>query len=438
MGGKRVVVLSVVLLLWLVNVGVATGSCGNGSLALRFDGDDLVTIPNTSALNPSEITIECWVSFAQLASGPEGSDTGAQEIICKGGDQAPGSYRLLQIRGSQLSFSVGQWWLWYDATCELPLQTGHWYHIAGTYDGQTVRLYVDGDLRAAKDVGRIPVGNGSPLYFSFHDAPGYPYYLTGEMDDVRLWNYARSEEEIRATMGRPLTGHEQGLVGYWKLEEFFSDQNVLDSSPSRSNGMLGSDPNPGGDDPVRVSSTAPVVSDTTPPVITCTDKTITIAPPACAASCPSVATAIDDCDPSPVVTQVPAVGACLELGAHTVAASATDANGNSATCTATVTVVGGGTQVTLGSLGWYLIAQPHYGEHRLSDVWVRRTDTGEELSFCDAWMVGWVQADTYWYDHDEPGYKTCGCELWSADDTFRQNRGYFVCSNIDGVELIFP
>ena len=422
---------------------VIAGPCGNGNLALRFDGNDLVTIPNTSALNPPEVTIECWVSFARLASGPEGSGMGAQEIICKGGDQTPGSYRLFQWWGPtptsyRLSFGVGQWWWWQDAACELPLQTSHWYHVAGTYDGQTVRLYVDGDLRGAKDVGRIPVGNSSPLYFSFHDAPGYPYYLTGEMDDVRLWNYARSEEEIRATMSRPLTGDEQGLVGYWKLDELPSDQRVLDSSPFGSNGMLGADLNPGDDDPVRVPSTAPIVSDTTPPVITCTDKTITIAPPACAASCPSVATATDDCDSNPVVTQIPAAGACLELGAHTVAATATDANGNNATGTATVTVVTGGTQVTLGSLGWYLIAQPHQGNHLLSSVRVRRTNTGEELPYCEAWLAGWVQPDFYWYDHDSLGYKTCGCDFLSEDDTLRQCRGYWLCTDVDGLELVFP
>ena len=108
-----------------------------------------------------------------------------------------------------------------------------------------------GTLIDENDVGIIPVGNGSPLYFSFDDVRAYPYYLTGEMDEVRIWEHARSEEEIRGTMNRRLTGSEPGLAGYWNYNEVLDDQNVYDFSPYGSHGTLGADLNPGGDDPIR-------------------------------------------------------------------------------------------------------------------------------------------------------------------------------------------
>jgi probable HAF family extracellular repeat protein len=94
--------------------------------------------------------------------------------------------------------------------------------------------------------------------------------------------------------------------------------------------------------------------------------------------------------------------------------------------------------VDMPSLGWYLIAQPVLGDHQLTEIQVRRINTGETLSYCDAWLAGWVQAEFYWYDHNDPGYKTVSCDLWSDDTALRQGKGYWVCTNIDHLELIFP
>ena len=186
----------------------------------------------------------------------------------------------------------------------------------------------------------------------------------------------------------------------------------------------------------------PCASDTTPPVITCTDQTIAIPPPACAASCPAVATATDTCDPTPVVTQSPDVGACLPLGAHTVTATGTDASGNTATCTATVTVVTGGTQVTLASPGWHIIAQPHHGDHALRDsdpaVTVSK-DGGPPVPFCDAVSAGWLQSPLYYYD-DSPtggGYLSAGCDPWD-DSALREGKGYWLMTLEPNITLIFP
>ena len=78
--------------------------------------------------------------------------------------------------------------------------------------------------------------------------------------------------------------------------------------------------------------------DTTPPVITCTNPTVS-AGADCTAPCPAVATATDDTDSHPLVTQNPALGTKLSPGPHSVTATATDQSGNSSFCTAVVTVV---------------------------------------------------------------------------------------------------
>jgi beta propeller repeat protein len=178
------------------------------------------------------------------------------------------------------------------------------------------------------------------------------------------------------------------------------------------------------------------VIDQNAPVITCLNSVI-IAGDKYVAPCPSIVTVSDNCDPNPVITQSPAVGDLIPLGENIITATAIDASGNQSSCTATVTVTLP-SEIILPLLGWYNIAQPHHGDHNLADVMVKKTDTGESLPYCDAWMEGWVQSSLYYYDHDSGGYRTCGCDLWSDDNILRQGKGYWMCSDVDGLELIFP
>jgi hypothetical protein len=48
---------------------------------------------------------------------------------------------------------------------------------------------------------------------------GYSEYFEGIVDDVRIWNYARSGLEIIGDYDKLVTGSEHGLVGYWRMDE---------------------------------------------------------------------------------------------------------------------------------------------------------------------------------------------------------------------------
>ena len=121
----------------------------------------------------------------------------------------------------------------------MSLQTYRWYHLVGTYDGQDMKVYVGGVLSGTKRVGALPVGNSSPLYFGYSEGSNYPYYLTGQLDEVRVWNYARTEAEIRSNMFLSASGTQAGLVGCWQFNEALSEQTVLDCSTNGNTGFLG-------------------------------------------------------------------------------------------------------------------------------------------------------------------------------------------------------
>jgi proline iminopeptidase len=99
-------------------------------------------------------------------------------------------------------------------------QTGKWYHLAGTYDGNTIAAYVNGvgigresaSGRMSIDEADLYIGKGDPEF-------SYGEYFHGALDEIRLWNVARSEKEIQAAMNTPLTGKEEGLVAYWNFDD---------------------------------------------------------------------------------------------------------------------------------------------------------------------------------------------------------------------------
>ncbi|MCH7497345.1 MAG: hypothetical protein IH971_05795, partial [Candidatus Marinimicrobia bacterium] len=93
---------------------------------------------------------------------------------------------------------------------------GVWTHVAGTYDGISVKLYINGNL-----VNEVPYTDniGSSDVGFYISGLILRERFNGLIDEVRLWNSTRSEAEIQAKMNTTLVGNETGLAGYWPLNE---------------------------------------------------------------------------------------------------------------------------------------------------------------------------------------------------------------------------
>ncbi len=95
------------------------------------------------------------------------------------------------------------------------LSAGVWTHIAGTYDGTNLKLYINGAVIASSTAVGLHTSDGT---FSFSSS-NTNEFLDGKLDELRVWNYARSEQQIRENMHLTLSSSETGLLNYWQLNE---------------------------------------------------------------------------------------------------------------------------------------------------------------------------------------------------------------------------
>ncbi|MCH7573898.1 MAG: fibronectin type III domain-containing protein [Candidatus Marinimicrobia bacterium] len=237
--------------------------------ALQFDGvDDYVEVPDGDqwAFGDNPFSLALWVQLndgtasVSFIANDEGSGTLSKWAFWK---------EDAELRFHIKSLSLGAL---YPVRYTWTPNNGQWYHLAVTRDGSSYVLYIDGvNVYTNTLVSTVPNPN-APL--TFGQAEGI-YYLNGAIDEVRIWNVARTQADIQGSMHAQLTGSETGLVGYWRMDEA-SGLTAFDYSANGNHGALN-----GG--VARVTSTVPTVADTTPPAIptgltaTAGDQQITLA-----------------------------------------------------------------------------------------------------------------------------------------------------------------
>ncbi len=100
------------------------------------------------------------------------------------------------------------------------LPENEWTHIAATYDGLSIKIYINGNID--KDVLYDDYQNMAPLETSnMLIGKSTNYYFDGSIDEVSLWNKGLSHEEVYKNMGSSIQGNEESLIGNWKLDDNF-------------------------------------------------------------------------------------------------------------------------------------------------------------------------------------------------------------------------
>jgi hypothetical protein len=213
---------------------------------LAFDGvDDYVQVADAPALSfgngtaDTPFTMELWLRPDAVTK---------HQLMGKWGESSNQEYRLQIAQGTiRLDLrdqSTGG--MAYAFTNGGGSLLGGWHHLAVTYDGRGGATAADGIAMYLDGVAVALVRINDPAYVAMENlaAPVEigregPFWnqFAGGLDEIRVWNVARTAAEIQGAMLDELSGVESGLVAYWRLNEGAGGSSA-DDSPATNTAVL--------------------------------------------------------------------------------------------------------------------------------------------------------------------------------------------------------
>ena len=172
-----------------------------------LDGVNHLEVPHAPSLDPEQFTLEMWV---YVPSDFATATKAMPWLVCKNfHEQADGNYGVtISPRGVlQAGLNIGGGRdNRFTVEAREPLAVEAWSHLAMTYDGDTLRLFVNGKPAGEKKVGRQRRPGSRGLAFGRRqDNSGDGYHFRGAIDEIRLYDRALSAEQIRSRFTKPDT-----------------------------------------------------------------------------------------------------------------------------------------------------------------------------------------------------------------------------------------
>ena len=186
-------------------LGFPTWTNGNISAsALEFDGiDDCVSIPNAESLTPAEnFTVMAWMKPGSLTHDVVGMNKEQSYgiLVRKNGDSAVTfEFNMTNDKGRSSTVYDSNA---YDPTSNdyTPYLINQWHHVAGVYNGRKIILYINGVMIDKARASGSTLNTPSPLVIG---SGGANSFFSGAIDDVRMYNTALSDSEIRSIFHNP-------------------------------------------------------------------------------------------------------------------------------------------------------------------------------------------------------------------------------------------
>ncbi|NQT27670.1 LamG domain-containing protein [candidate division KSB1 bacterium] len=226
-----IITINILLFLFIACIKNSTGPNKSLNYAFKFDGiDDFIFVPVQSTpldTISTEITIECWInvnSYPNIA--PRILDRTDSDRGAPYGDRyllalfEPDSCVVLNLNGWIIKSN--------------PISLNEWIHVAGTYDGRKMKIYVNGMLQNVITIDTdlqvtesdLIIGNNSPMNNRQFD---------GIIDELHIWSKCKTATEIYDDINMKFEESNPSLLATWNFDEE-DDQIIIDRS---GNSLLG-------------------------------------------------------------------------------------------------------------------------------------------------------------------------------------------------------
>lgn len=203
--------------------------------AVLFDGDnDFIQMDSTLGLGSSSHTVEAWVKIPVIGTG--GLNSGDRVGILLGSYNAANNFNYE-------FYSSGQPRVWWNAgevnssVSNVDLRDNKWHHVAWvrSLDSDAFYVYVDGEIvHTVGSAGtNVQIDVPHRIGGDNRDSNGGQNFH-GAVDELRVWNVAKSADDIRAMMCQRADSMATNLVNYYP----FDNGSVKDVSPSKAGGTM--------------------------------------------------------------------------------------------------------------------------------------------------------------------------------------------------------
>ncbi len=166
----------------------AVDALGNADFAYSIStSDDIIYVPNAISLNfKDEITVSCWISI---------SPTGREAFILSHGSwEKRWKVSLTPSNNIRWTLKTGQATI--DLDSKYPLTANKFYHVAVTYSGYSMELYIDGELNNFIEQTGSILQADEPITFGQKSIDDTQYFLNGAIDEVRIFDEALQPWQI--------------------------------------------------------------------------------------------------------------------------------------------------------------------------------------------------------------------------------------------------
>ncbi len=212
----------------ITNYGATLNAVGKLGGCYYFDGvDDRITIKGLTLSNVW--SYGCWVYADTSTRGWEGvivlSDTGSDGVTQMGFLMYPDGNRIQNTANGQWNSQIG--WTY-----------GSWHHFFGTFDGSSLKTYIDGELINTKNItasliSRVNLVIGART--TNIDSTGASLFFQGKISDVRIYDHCLSPMEVKRIS--------QGLILHYPLNNMgFGQENLIKNTgemPLRTSSVKG-------------------------------------------------------------------------------------------------------------------------------------------------------------------------------------------------------